>query len=242
LKNRTIIGIICMVLAIAITFLVAPLVTQLGTDTVTVYCVAQDLKQGVQITQEYITTVEAKAESIPAGAVAEKAEILGKYAKSNLYAGDFYTTAKLTADANTAADVFATLDGKQIAVSFTINSFAAGLSGKLENGDIISIFVTDPDTGVTTIPAALKYVRVVTTTTAGGIDQEGVVENEDGSFELPSTVTVLVTPEQARLLVSYEENAALQAGLVYRGDKETAQKFLDKQTEYLLKGAAEENE
>ncbi len=227
-----------MVLAIAITFLVAPLVTQLGTDTVTVCVVAQDLKQGVQITQEHITTVEAKAESIPAGAVTEKKEILGQFAKSNLYAGDFYTAAKLTADANTAADVFASLDGKQIAVSFTIDTFAAGLSGKLENGDIISIFVTDRDTGETMIPAALKYVRVVTTTTAGGIDKEGVVENEDGSYELPSTVTVLVTPEQARLLVEYEENAALQAGLVYRGDKETAQKYLDKQAEYLLKGAA----
>ncbi len=238
MKNRTIIGIICMVLAIAITFLVAPLVTQLGTDTVTVCVVAQDLKQGVQITQEHITTVEAKAESIPAGAVTEKKEILGQFAKSNLYAGDFYTAAKLTADANTAADVFASLDGKQIAVSFTIDTFAAGLSGKLENGDIISIFVTDRDTGETMIPAALKYVRVVTTTTAGGIDKEGVVENEDGSYELPSTVTVLVTPEQARLLVEYEENAALQAGLVYRGDKETAQKYLDKQAEYLLKGAA----
>ncbi len=238
MKNRTIIGIICMVLAIAITFLVAPLVTKLGTDTVTVCVVAQDLKQGVQITQEHITTVEAKAESIPAGAVSDKSLLVGQFAKSNLYAGDFYTAAKLTADANTAADVFASLDGKQIAVSFTINSFAAGLSGKLENGDIISIFVTDRDTGETMIPAALKYVRVVTTTTAGGIDKEGVVENEDGSYELPSTVTVLVTSEQARLLVEYEENAALQAGLVYRGDKENAQKYLDKQAEYLLKGAA----
>ncbi len=238
MKNRTIIGIICMVLAIAITFLVAPLVTKLGTDTVTVCVVTQDLKQGVQIMEEHITTVEAKAESIPAGAVSDKALLVGQFAKSNLYAGDFYTTAKLTADANTAADVFASLDGKQIAVSFTIDTFAAGLSGKLENGDIISIFVTDRDTGETMIPAALKYVRVVTTTTAGGIEKEGVVENEDGSYELPSTVTVLVTPEQARLLVEYEENAALQAGLVYRGDKETAQKYLDKQAEYLLKGAA----
>ncbi len=238
MKKRTIIGIICMVLAIAITFLVAPLVTKLGTDTVTVCVVAQDLKQGIQITEEHITTVEAKAESIPAGAVSDKTLLVGQFAKSNLYAGDFYTAAKLTKDANTAADVFATLDGKQIAVSFTIDTFAAGLSGKLENGDIISIFVTDRDTGETMIPAALKYVRVVTTTTAGGIDKEGVVENEDGSYELPSTVTVLVTPEQARLLVECEENAALQAGLVYRGDKENAQKYLDKQTEYLLKGAA----
>ncbi len=237
MKNRTIIGIICMVVAMAITFLVAPFLSRMANDTVTVCCVSEDLKQGVQITEAHISTVEAKAESIPKGAIKLKSEIIGKYAVSNLYAGDVFTDSKLTKEANTAADVFAVLDGKQVAISFTIDTFAAGLSGKLENGDIISILVTDKDSHATSIPSALKYVRVVTTTTAGGIDKETVQPNDDGSYELPSTVTVLVTPEQANLIANYEENATMQAALVYRGDKETAQKFLDKQTEYLKKGA-----
>lgn len=236
MKNRTLIGIICMVLSVAITFLVSPLVTKLSVDTVSVCTVTGNLKQGIQITESDITIIKAKKDSIPHGAIVEKNKIVGKYTVSNLYAGDFYTASKLTDEANTASDVFASLDGNQVAMSFTIDTFAAGLSGKLMNGDIISIIVKDKDTKKTTIPGALTYIRVITTTTSGGIDKESVVENEDGSYELPSTVTVLVSSEQAKLLADYEENATMQIALVYRGEKETAQKFLDKQSEYLRKG------
>ena len=62
-------------------------------------------------------------------------------------------------------------------MSITIGSFAGGLSGKLENGDIVSICVTDKDDH-TEIPAGLKYVKVITTTTSGGIDENDVVEND----------------------------------------------------------------
>lgn len=75
----------------------------------------------------------------------------------------------------------ASLKGDKVAMSITINSFAGGLSGKLENGDIVSIYVTDNDSH-TEVPASLKYVKVITTTTSGGIDENDVVENEDGSF------------------------------------------------------------
>ena len=237
MKNRTIIGITCMVFAIAITFLVAPLVTRMTSDSITVLCVAEDLKQGVQITEADIITVEAKTGSTPEGAITEKAHIIGRYATSNLFAGDFYTASKLKNEANTASDVFALLDGSQVAISFTIENFAAGLSGKLENGDIISIIVTEQVNDKTFIPTSLKYVRVITTTTSGGIDKESVVFNDDGTYDLPSTVTVLVTPEQAQVIAGYEDSTKMQTALVYRGDKEKAQKFLDKQTEYLMKGA-----
>jgi pilus assembly protein CpaB len=50
---------------------------------------------------------------------------------------------------------------------------------------------------------------------------------------MPSTLTVLVTPAQAQKLVDYENNGRLHAALVYRGSKDTAQKFLDMQDQYL---------
>jgi len=151
-----------------------------------------------------------------------------------LYAGDYLTAAKLTGEANTASDVFASLDGKKVAVSVTIDTFAAGLSGKLENGDIISMIVVNKDTGKASIPAALKYMKVITTTTAGGIDQDSIVKNEDGSYEIPSTVTLLANTEQAKLLAKYEADTTLTVALVYRGTAENAKKFLDKQDEYFL--------
>ena len=58
MKNRTIIGIICMVLAVVITFAVAPLVNRLSSDTSTVIRLAEDIKQGAQITDHRYLTDE----------------------------------------------------------------------------------------------------------------------------------------------------------------------------------------
>lgn len=242
MKNRTVIGIICMLLAVAVTFGVAPVVNRMMGDTTTVIRISADIRQGAQITVEQIETVEVKTDTLPIGVITQKIEVIGKYAVSSLYAGDYFTASKLTDQANTAEDVFASLDGSKVAVSITIDTFAAGLSGKLQNGDVISIIVTNKDSGSVAIPAELKYIKVITTTTAGGIDKDSVVKNEDGSYDLPSTVTVLASTEQAKLLAKYEESSAMQTALVYRGDSSTAQQFLDKQDEYLKTAGGAANE
>ena len=242
MKNRTVIGVICMILAIVVTFAVAPIVNRLTSDTTEVVRLGVDMKQGVKIEPEHLEVVTVKTDSIPAGAVLDPDEILGKYAASALYAGDYLTEAKLAGEPNTASDALASLNGTKVAVSVTIDTFAAGLSGKLENGDIVSIIVTDEDGGSSKIPGALKYMKVITTTTAGGIDQDSIVKNEDGSYEIPSTVTLLCNIEQAKLLAKYENNAELTVALVYRGTPENAKKFLDMQDEYFLTIKEEEEE
>ena len=50
-----------------------------------------------------------------------------------------------------------------------MDSLAAGLSGKLQAGDIITLIITDKN-GETKIPPELKYVKVITTTTQDGVD------------------------------------------------------------------------
>ena len=96
------------------------------------------------------------------------------------------------------------------------------------------MIVTNKDNGKTTIPAELKYMKVITTTTSGGIDQDSIVKNEDGSYEIPSTVTLLCNTDQAKLLAKYDSDASLTVALVYRGTPENAKKFLDMQDEYFL--------
>ena len=234
MKNRTVIGVICMVAAIAVTFLVAPIVNRLSSDTSEVIRLSEDVKQGVRITADHLEVVPVKTDSVPEGVLSDPEEIIGKYSSTALFAGDYLTAAKLTGEPNTASDVFASLDGSKVAVSVTIDTFAAGLSGKLENGDVISIIVTDNDSGKVSIPGALKYMKVITTTTSGGIDQESIVKNEDGSYEIPSTVTLLANVEQAKLLAKYEEDSTMTVALVYRGTAENVKKFLDRQDEYFL--------
>ena len=240
MKNRTIIGIVCMILAVAMTFAIAPVVNRLTSDTTTVVRLKQEVGRGTKITEDQVETVQVKTDTMPQGVYVKTADVVGKYASSTLYAGDILTKAKLSGDSNNADDVLATLNGSKVAVSVTIDTFATGLSGKLQDGDIISLIAVDKNAGTSAIPGELKYMKVITTTTAGGIDQDSVVKNEDGSFEIPSTITVLCNTEQAKLLAKYEADITLQAALVYRGDNETATKFLEKQDAFFAGGGANE--
>ena len=57
--------------------------------------------------------------------------------------------------------------------------------------------------------------------------------NEDGSYELPTTLTLLVDTYQAKLLAEYENNGKIHAILVSRGNEEHASKFLENQNKIL---------
>ena len=108
----------------------------------------------------------------------------------------------------------------------------------------MQLVVYENDTSRAIMPGALTYVRVITTTTAEGADKDELTVNEDGTYELPSTVTLLVNREQAKLLVEYENSGKIHADLVFRGDEATAQKFLAAQEEYFrqLKEKTEEGD
>ena len=229
MKNRTIIGIICMIAAVAITFAAGPLINRMTSDTTAVLRLKENVNQGAQLTEDHLEEVKINTAALSPGVLTQKEQIVGKYAVSNLYAGDCLTEDKISDNADSAEDIFASLDGNKVAVSVPIPTFAAGLSGKLQNGDIISLIFVDNDGKESIIPPELQYVKVITATTAGGIDKEDIIKNEDGSFEIPSTVTVLANTQQALLLAKYEAEGTLQAALVFRGEKEKADEFLAKQ-------------
>ena len=239
MKNRTFIGVICIVLAVLTTFVVSPMVNKMSEGKTEVVRFTKDISQGAQISEDDIEVVNLAKSSIPENAVSEKSAVVGLFANADLFKGDVATDAKLTADANASMNILGALTGDKVAMSVTISSFARGLSAKLQNGDIVSIYVTDKE-GNTAIPASLKYVRVITTTTAGGVDENEVKPNEDGTFDLPTTITVLVSVAQAQELANYEENAKMHVALVYRGDEETVKQFLDKQDKYLKENAGGE--
>ena len=228
MKNRTLIGIVCIILAVAVTFVVSPIINKMSEGKVEVIRFASDVAKGSQISENDLETAEIARGSLPEKAITDRDLVIGKYANSDMYKGDYITAAKITDNSNSSDNILSAISGGQVAMSFTIDSFAGGLSGKLENGDVISVFVTDKEEN-TEIPKELKYVRVITTTTSGGVDETEVIPNDDGTF-LPSTVTVLVSVEQAEVIANAEKNATMHVALVYRGDEKGAQKYLDKQT------------
>lgn len=224
MKNRTILGIVCIVLALAVLFGAVPLVNTLTTGRTEVVRVSQDIPQGKCITADDVTMVEVGKTGLPENIIKDAKEVIGKYAACDVKAGTNLLASYLSDTADSADDIFRTLNGSKQAMSITIGSFADGLSGKLRNGDVVSVIVTKEKQ--TTIPAELTYVKVITTTTAAGTDKNELQQNEDGTYELPSTVTLLVNPQQAALLASYEAEGKIHLSLVYRGDEVSANQFL----------------
>ncbi len=242
MKNRTVIGIICIILALVVTFLVAPLVNKLSDSHTEIVRIKNDIIQGHMISESDVEIVTVGTEGLPSTVITKKETAIGKFASCDIKANTDLLQSMLTDKSDSADDVFRTLDGKKQALSITISSFAGGLSGKLENGDIVSLIVFEKDTDEAIIPGGLTYVKVITTTTAEGFDKDELTPNEDGTYELPTTLTLLVNPGQAKMLVEYENKGVIHADLVYRGDSEKAQKFLDAQDLYFEMLDEQENE
>lgn len=229
-SSRTVIGVVCIVLALVITFGVAPLVNKIADQKVDIVRLKTDVQRGQLITADHLETVNVGLYNLPGQVIKDKAEVVGKFAASDLYAGDYLFDTKLSADNKSADDVLMGLNGKKVAISVSISDFAAGLSDKLENGDIVSVIIYDKENEVSYIPAALQYVKVVTTTTSDGIDKDQIT---DGDKTTTATVTVLVTPEQAELLAKYNTTTNVHFSLVFRGDADKADAYVKVQDDYL---------
>lgn len=228
-RNRTVIGVLCILLALIICFGVTPMFSRSASEKAEIVRVTADIKEGEEITAEMVQTVEVGAYNLPSGIMTEKDEVIGKYATADLKVGDYILASKLSNEPAAENAYLYNLDGSKQAISVTIKSFATGLSGKLESGDIVSIIVADyQEKGETVIPDELQYVEVISVTASSGYDANTgeVIEDEK---ELPSTVTLLVTTEQAKVLAELEQESELHLALVYRGTPENAAKFIEAQ-------------
>ena len=224
-RNRTVIGVLCILMALIICFGVTPLFSRSASEKTEIVRVTKDIKEGDEITAEMVQTVEVGAYNLPQNLMTDKKEVVGKYATADLAAGDYILSSKLSAVPAAENAYLYNLDGKKQAISVTIKSFATGLSGKLESGDIVTVIVADyQGKGETAIPPELQYVEVISVTASSGYDANtGEVVDEK---ELPSTVTLLVTTEQAKVLAELEQDSELHLALVYRGTPESAAKFI----------------
>ena len=224
-RNRTVVGVLCILLALIICFGVTPLFSRSASEKTEIVRVTMDIKEGDEITAEMVQTVEVGAYNLPQNLMTDKKEVVGKYATADLAAGDYILSSKLSAVPAAENAYLYNLDGTKQAISVTIKSFATGLSGKLESGDIVTVIVADyQGKGETAIPPELQYVEVISVTASSGYDANtGEVVDEK---ELPSTVTLLVTTEQAKVLAELEQDSELHLALVYRGTPENTAKFI----------------
>ena len=241
LKNRTVLGVVCIALSLIICFAITPLFNAAKENTTEIVRMKKDVKIGQEITEKDVEIVEVGAYNLPADVLKKSEDVVGKYVSSELLAGEYVLPGKISDTPASENAYLYNLTGEKRAISVTIPSFAGGLSGKLISGDIVSVIAVDyRESGETVVPDELLYVEVIAVTDKEGYDEDEVVVTTDGEEEpdLPETVTLLVTPAQANILAELEADGEIHLSLVYRGTSENAQKFIAAQ-EKLLNELAE---
>ncbi len=244
LKNRTVLGVICIALALIICFAITPLFNASKSSTMKIVRIKNDLKIGQEITSKDIEVVEVGAYNMPSEVMQKSEDVVGKYASAEMIKGEYVLAAKISDTPASENAYLYNLTGEKRAISITIPSFAGGLSGKLISGDIVSVIAVDyKEKGETVVPEELQYVEVIAVTDKKGNDDETVTVKPDGEeeTELPETVTLLVTPSQANILAELEAEGEIHVALVYRGTAENAQKFISAQEKFLEELAAEKD-
>lgn len=243
LKNRTVLGVVCIALSLIICFAITPLFNAAKENTTEIVRMKKDVKIGQEITEKDVEIVEVGAYNLPADVLKKSEDVVGKYVSSELLAGEYVLPGKISDTPASENAYLYNLTGEKRAISVTIPSFAGGLSGKLISGDIVSVIAVDyRESGETVVPDELQYVEVIAVTDKEGYDEDEVVVTADGEEEpdLPETVTLLVTPAQANILAELEADGDIHLSLVYRGTSENAQKFIAAQEKLLAELAEAE--
>lgn len=237
IKNRTVVGILCIALSLLICFGITPLFNQSISQKVEIIRVAKEIKTGDEITKDMVQTIEVGAYNLPENIIKTKETVVGTFATADFSVGDYILNTKVSQTPAYENAYLYNLDGTKQAISLTFKTFAGGLSGKLQSGDIVSVIAADfREQGMTVIPPELKYVEVISVTAPSGYDANtGEQTTDEDERELPSTVTLLVTPEQGNILAELEAEGKSHLSLVFRGDNEKAQQFIAIQEEVINK-------
>ena len=242
LKNRTLIGIVLIVIAIGICFGISPLFSKLLDSKTNIVRLKNDVEQGTQIISGMLEVVEVGTLNVPENTITDPTLIVGKYTVTAMFKGDTFITEKLTDVVDNSDSLLRQLEPNETAMSVTIRSFANGLSGKLQQGDIIQIVSVDDDDDTATVYDELQYVEVLTTTASNGSDdvyQDGKVnegatdDGDDEGNELYATVTVVLQDRAQALRLAECENTSLHAVFICRGNDELKEECLKAQLEVL---------
>ena len=87
-KNRTVIGVICIILSLIICFAVTPLFNKSMSQKTEIVRVVKEIHLGDEITKDMVRMVEVGGYNLPEGVVKDTATVIGRFASADMVPGD----------------------------------------------------------------------------------------------------------------------------------------------------------
>ena len=227
LNNRFIFGILSLVLAAVIAFVALPTIARQTNGKTEIVRITQPVLKGEKITSDNAEVVEVGGYNLPSNVAHSMEDVEGLYVTADLAAGDFILTSKVSTVPVSSDVALNDIPSGKVAISLTVKTLASGLSDKLQPGDIIRIyhFLETAEE----VPE-LRFVKVLSVTDSDGINVDNTKElTEDEEPQQSATITVLASPEQARIITEMENDGVAHVALISRNNDQLAEELLAEQ-------------
>lgn len=226
-NSRFIFGLLSLLLAAVTAFVALPTIARQTNGKTEIVRVTAPISRGDLITADNTGTVEAGSYNLPPDIARSLDDVNGLYATADLMPGDYILSSKVSTMPISPDAVLGNIPSGKVAISLTVKTLAAGLSDKLQPGDIIRIYHF-LDTAVE-VPE-LRFIKVLSVTGADGINVDNSREPlEDEEKQQSATITVLASPEQARTITVLENDGVAHVALVCRNNERLAAELLEDQ-------------
>lgn len=217
IKSKTFAGAMSILLAALIAFVAIPMVNKTTRATRNVVRINQPIAENVQITADLLSVVEVGSYNLPADVISDPNAIVGKFAATNLLPTDNLVPTKFK-DYRSATDEFLyeITNENLVAISVTVGDLQTQVSGKLQKGDIVSVYVVGRDSVTGEYGAVLhdelKYMQIDALVNSSGEDTTA------SDNKMISSVVFSCTESQARKLITLQSTGALYLVHVGRGE------------------------
>lgn len=248
LKNRLVIGCICVIFAFLIGFIAVPKMTDKLNDKITIVVASSEIKKGDMLSSSNLKVIQVSKGDIPYspneyynnvsqsnGQTVDNRRLLtdndnrprNVYAAVDMQANDVVTDMKISEKFPYTDEKLRELRPNEYAVSVSVRSLATGISANIYEGDIVTVIAVTDDK--TFADMRLLYMEVLSVSNSDGIE----INSANKEKGIPAVVTFRANLYQAETLAYYESNAYIHLALVCRGDDKKAQELLALQEKYL---------
>lgn len=231
LNNRFIFGILSLVLAAVIAFVALPTIARQTNGKTEIVRITRPVLKGEQVTKENAEVVEVGGYNLPINVAHSLEDVEGLYVTADLAAGDYILTSKVSSVPVSSDAALNDIPSGKVAISLTVKTLASGLSDKLQPNDIVRIyhFLETAEE----VPE-LRFVKVLSVTDSDGINVDNTKEpTEDEEPQQSATITVLASPEQARIITELENDGVAHVALISRNNDQLAEELLAEQDKTL---------
>ncbi len=222
IKNRYVIFALCLILAGVIAFVIVPKSNKNMAESVDVVKVTKQIEKNTQITEDMLEIKQMPKQAVTQNTVTDKKQIVGKVSNVQLLPEDNLVMQKFT-DVGTETDkaLYEMDNSEQLAISVTLANLASSVSGKIQPGDVVSVYGFINETKQLVDYTDLQYIEVIGVSNSSA--EELSTRNSDSETDssdkvVPATVTLSVNRNQAQELVVLENTSSIHIVFVGRGE------------------------